>query len=53
VKYRLAEVVWDALAVICDWTAAHRVTNWPNGWFHRVACHEFTMFCNRRRLWRP
>lgn len=50
--YGLAEIGWHVLAVICDWMAARRLTNWPAGWFH-VYCERWTTFCNRHRLWRP
>lgn len=51
-KYRLADLVWDALAVFCDLTVAGRVTNWPKGWAHTY-CMAWTTFCNRHQLWRP
>lgn len=50
-RYGPAEIVWDALALFCDWTAGRRLTNWPDGWAHQL-CQGWTTVCNRHRLWR-
>lgn len=52
VKYGPAELIWDVLAIVCDWTVSRRLTNWPEGWFHRSCCNGWMLFCNRHRLWR-